>query len=256
MKVTILGCGGSGGVPMIGGHWGACNPANPKNRRRRASVLVQTEGQDILIDCGPDLREQMLAAQQPNLDAVLVTHTHSDHVGGLDDLRKLFLVNGGKPIAFHASASDLADLARRFTYAFKPFAYEAARVEPLICKPIDGPFTIGPVQVIPFAQDHGHKDFITLGFRIGDFAYTTDAKSLDDNAFKVLAGVKVWVVDCIREAEHPAHSHLAQTLEWIARVRPERAYFTHMDITFDYDAALAKCPPGVFPAYDGLVIEL
>jgi phosphoribosyl 1,2-cyclic phosphate phosphodiesterase len=256
MKVTVLGCGGSGGVPMIGGYWGACNPANPKNRRRRASVLVEAQGQAILIDCGPDLREQMNDAGVRNLDAVLLTHTHSDHVQGIDDLRKLFLLNGGRPVGFYAAEKDMEIMQKRFAYSFQPFAYEAAKVDPFVRHIIDGPFAVGEVEIVPFSQDHGHVNSTTLGFRIGDFAYTTDAKSLDENAFKVLAGVKVWVVDCIREAAHPAHSHLDQTLGWIARVKPQKAYFTHMDATFDYDAALAKSPTGVWPAYDGLVIEL
>lgn len=256
MKVTILGCGGSGGVPMIGGYWGACDPTNPKNRRRRASVLVQEQGQSILIDCGPDLREQLIDVGLFHLDATLLTHIHSDHMGGLDDLRKLFFLNNNKPIDLYGTEHDLSDLKRRFSYAFQPFRYEVAEVSPLVPKVIDGPFRVGPVEVIPFAQDHGHVNSTTLGFRIGDFAYTTDAKSLDEKAFEVLAGVKVWVVDCIREAEHPAHSHLAQTLDWIARVKPQQAYLTHMDVTFDYAAALAKCPTGVVPAHDGLTIEL
>ncbi len=256
MKVTVLGCGGSGGVPMIGGVWGACNPANPKNRRRRVSVLVQTQGKNILIDCGPDLREQLIDVEMTHLDAVLLTHTHSDHVQGIDDLRKLFFLNHNTPIPLYGAAKDLAELKQRFAYAFRPFRYEVVEQEPLQPVVIEGAFSVAGIPVTPIVQDHGHHNSTSLGFRIGDFAYSTDVNKLDEAAFAALAGVKVWVVDCLREAPHPAHSHLAQTLGWIARVQPQQAYLTHMDISLDYDTLLAKCPPGVAPAHDGLEISL
>jgi phosphoribosyl 1,2-cyclic phosphate phosphodiesterase len=254
MKVTVLGCGGSGGVPLIGNVWGACNPHNPKNRRRRVSVFVQSDTTNILIDCGPDLREQLISVQATKIDATLVTHVHADHVHGIDDLRRLFFLNSNTPVPLYASQSDIEVLQLRFPYAFKPFSYDVKPVPPLLPVSIEGPFMVGDIEVIPFKQNHGKID--SWGFRIGDFAYSTDVKTLSEEAFTILGGVKTWLVDCVREHEHPAHSHLAQTLEWIARVKPERAYLTHMDTSLDYDELLAKCPPGVEPAYDGLELEL
>lgn len=254
MKVTVLGCGGSGGVPLIGNVWGACNPHNPKNRRRRVSVFVQSDTTNILVDFGPDLREQLISVQATKVDAALVTHVHADHVHGIDDLRRLYFLNNQTAVPVYANLSDLHILQTRFPYAFKSFHYEVKPEPPLKPIPMDGPFTVGDLHIIPFLQNHGQRE--SWGFRIGDFAYSTDVKALSKEAFAILSGIKVWIVDCVREREHPAHSHLAQTLEWIARVKPERAYLTHMDSSLDYDELMAKCPPGVEPAYDGLELDL
>ncbi len=253
MKVTILGCGGSGGVPVIGGYWGTCNPHNPKNRRRRVSILVQEGETNLLVDFGPDVREQLMSVQVTKLDGVLNTHAHADHVHGLDDLRRLYWINNNTPIPLYARAQDMRELERRFDYAFKPFNYGVKPEPPFAQNIITGPMQFGDITVTPFEQDHGH--ITTLGFRFNDFAYSTDVRVMSEENFAVLAGIKVWVVDCVREEPgHKAHSHLAQTLEWIARVKPERAWLTHMDIHLDYDETLAKCPKGVEPAYDGLEI--
>ena len=256
MKITVLGCGGSGGVPLIGGHWGSCNPHNPKNRRRRVSVLVEEGDTNILVDFGPDVRVQLLDAQVSKLDAVLATHGHADHTFGIDDLRRLYWVNNNTPVPLYARQVDMDELQYRFDYAFKPFLYGAAPLPPFDCHILDvKPFRIGDITITPFVQDHG--PVTSLGFRFNDFAYSTDIRAMSEENFATLAGIKVWVVDAIREEPgHKAHSYLAQTLEWIGRVKPQQAYLTHMDIHMDYDAILAKCPPGVEPAYDGLEIIL
>lgn len=252
----MLGCGPSWGVPKIGGGWGACDPLNPRNRRSRVSVLVEEGAATLLIDTSPDLREQLLAARVQRIDAVLYTHTHADHLHGIDDLRSVNqLMQSAVPV--HASAASLAEIDRRFGYVFAPLQpgrqsiYYKPVLEP---HEIAGPFAAAGVPVTPFRQDHGFSE--TLGFRIGAFAYSTDVIELDEAAFATLAGVEVWIVDCIRRREHVTHAHLAKALGWIERVKPRRAVLTHMDESLDYATLCRELPAGVEPGYDGLVIEL
>jgi phosphoribosyl 1,2-cyclic phosphate phosphodiesterase len=256
MRVTMLGCGPSWGVPRIGGSWGACDPLNPKNRRRRCSVLVEEGGATLLIDTSPDLREQLLDARVTRLDAVLFTHAHADHLHGIDDLRSVNqLMQQSLPV--YGSAATLAEINTRFGYVFSPVqpGRQSAFYKPvLVPYAIDGPFTAGGVAVTPFVQDHGFST--TLGFRVGGFAYSTDVIDFDDAAFAALAGIEVWIVDCIRGRPHVTHAHLEKTLAWIERARPRRAVLTHMDESFDYESLRRALPPGVEPGYDGLVLEL
>lgn len=256
MKVTVLGCGPSNGVPVIGGNWGTCNPDNPKNRRSRPSVLVETQGQVILIDTSPDLRAQLLAAGVTRIDAVLYTHDHADHVHGIDDLRTVSRLMGRTKIPAYADPETLASITRRFPYVFDlPEGPTGMLYRPiLVPNVIAGPFRIGPVEIIPFVQDHGICP--TLGFRIGQFGYSTDVVRLDEAAFAALDGVETWIVDCLRDGEpHPTHANLATTLGWVARVKPRRAVLTHMNHHADYDHLAALCPAGVEPGYDGMVLE-
>ena len=258
MKVTILGCGGSGGVPLAGrskgGHWGRCDPNNPKNRRRRVSIHVQTAAHSVLVDASPDLRAQLLDHDILTIDAVLFTHAHGDHCHGIDDLRNLVHAQGG-PIDAYMDAGTQAVLTRRFDYAFTSSHDPASLYRPLLADHVvDGPFDLGGVTVTPFMQGHGPET--TLGYRLGPVGYSTDVVSLDDAAFRALEGVGVWIVDCLRFEPHPTHAHFDLTMEWIARVKPGRAILTHMNQALDYDVLAARCPPGVEPAYDGLTIEL
>ena len=254
MKVTLLGCGASWGVPAIGPNWGRCDPTDPRNRRRRVSLLVESRGAIILIDTSPDLREQLLDAGVARLDAVLLTHPHADHLHGIDDLRMINRLIK-RPIPLYADARTLAELRTRFGYVLKPLAAGGPYYKPTL-EPheITGRFTAAGVPVIPFAQDHGFST--TLGFRIGTLAYSTDVTELDNDAFAALTGVELWIVDCLRREAHPTHSHLAKTLRWIERVGPRRAVLTHMDQSLDYGELAAELPPGVEPGQDGLVIEL
>ncbi|HKS89513.1 MAG TPA: MBL fold metallo-hydrolase [Stellaceae bacterium] len=254
MRATLLGCGASWGVPAIGPDWGRCDSSDPRNRRRRGSLLVESGGATLLIDTSPDLREQMLDAGAAHIDAVLLTHAHADHLHGIDDLR---IVNKltGKPISLYATAATLAEVERRFGYVVQPAVPGRPLYRPaLIPQPIDGPFAAAGIRVVPFAQDHGYST--TMGFRIGGLAYSTDATELDEAAFAALAGVELWFVDCLRREPHPTHSHLAKTLAWIARVAPRRAVLVHMDQSLDYRELMAELPPGVEPGRDGLAIEL
>ena len=256
MRVTMLGCGPSWGVPRLDGHWGDCDPNNPQNRRTRCAVLVEDQGKVVLIDTPPDLREQLLAVEAKQINAVLFTHAHADHVHGIDDLRSVNRMIGA-PLPLYASPFTMDELRSRFRYIFAPLDAEAKvafykpAVEPY---EVTEAFTAAGLPVVPFVQDHGFSQ--TLGFRFGRFAYSTDVIRLDEAAFAALVGVDVWIVDCIREREHVTHSHLEQTLAWIARVKPRRAILTHMDESLDYATLSAKLPPGVEPGFDGLVVEI
>jgi phosphoribosyl 1,2-cyclic phosphate phosphodiesterase len=252
MKVTILGCGSSNGVPLIGGNWGACDPANPRNRRTRVSILVEQGDTTLIVDTSPDMRQQMLACALKKLDAVLYTHAHADHCHGIDDLRSVNWMQQ-RPVDIYADPVTLATLTKNFSYIFHGVGEGEYYKPSVIAHEITGTFQVGAIGITPFVQDHGYSK--TLGYRFGDVAYSTDVHSLDDAAFDALHGIKTWIVDCVRETPHPTHSHLAQTLEWIARVKPEHAFLTHMNHLMDYDTLVQKLPAGVLPAYDGLVLE-
>ena len=254
MRVTVLGCGASTGVPTIGPDWGRCDPADPRNRRRRVSALVEVENVVILIDTSPDLREQLIDARVSRLDAVVVTHAHADHLHGIDDLRSVNRLMKS-PISLYADGKTLAEIGSRFGYAFDPVTEPGRYYKPtLVPHEIVGPFEIQGIPIVPFAQDHGFST--TLGLRIGGFAYSTDVTELDDAAFATIEGIELWIVDCLRRDPHPTHSHLAKTLSWIARVHPRRAVLTHMDQSLDYRELSAELPDGVEPGCDRLVIEL
>lgn len=258
MKVTILGCGSSGGVPLVdgtpGGNWGACDPANPKNRRRRVSILVESADTVILVDTSPDLRAQLLDAEVRRVDAVLFTHAHADHSHGLDEIRGLMRTQGA-PIDAYMDAQTHLALTERFAYAFASSRDPQSLYGELFRDHVlTGPLDIGGTRVTSFVQGHGQET--TLGLRLGPVAYSTDAASLDDAAFAALHGVEVWIVDCLRDRPHPTHSHVDQTLDWIARAKPARAILTHMNHQTDYEDLRRRCPPGVEPAFDGMVIEI
>jgi phosphoribosyl 1,2-cyclic phosphate phosphodiesterase len=257
MKVTILGSGGSGGVPLLGGEWGRCDPGNPRNRRRRVSVLVESPSATILIDTSPDLRAQLLDARIDRLDGVLYTHDHADHTHGIDELRYLGRGERTGPVPVFGTRETLASLEQRFGYAFHQRSDGSGQLYRPFLAPriIDGPFRIGDVTITPFEQDHGFGS-VTTGYRVGPMAYSTDVVRLSDAAIEVLKGVDLWIVDCLRFEPHPTHAHFDQAIAWIERVRPRRAVLTHLNHMIDFDEVAARCPPGVEPAYDGLVLEV
>lgn len=252
VKLRILGCGPSGGIPFIGHRWGECDPHNPKNVRTRCSVLFQTKGKNILVDTSPDLRQQLLAANVSDINAVLFTHTHGDHVHGFNDLGLISRLKKEK-IPLYGTEETIKELETVFSYAF---AGEVGHYRPFVTPHVitPGNFEVIGVPIIAFEQDHGLGT--TLGFRIGDVAYSTDVCGLSEEAFEALKGVRVWVVDCLSRKPHLTHSYLAQTLSWIDRVKPEQAILTHMGVEMDYEMLKRELPKGVEPAYDGLEIEI
>ena len=260
LRITILGCGSSGGVPRVGGDWGACDPRNPRNYRLRCALLVERIDAggvtSVLVDAGPDLRAQCLRAGIQHLDAILVTHAHADHVHGLDDLRGLYLRNGRKPMALWTDAETAAVLQCRFAYAFREIP-GTGYLPILRLHETDGPVRIdgdgGSVLVQPFRVPHG--GIACSGFRFGPVAYTPDLSALPKEAQEVLAGVDTWIVDALQRNPHPTHTHLAQTLEWIAHINPRRAVLTNMHNDLDYETVAAETPEHVVPAYDNMVLE-
>jgi phosphoribosyl 1,2-cyclic phosphate phosphodiesterase len=259
LRVTILGCGSSGGVPRIGGRWGACDPSNPKNRRSRCSILVERiEGADrtqVLVDAGPDMRAQLLDAGVDTLDGVLFTHEHADHVHGIDDLRQV-VFNRRARLPVWAAPRAAAALADRFAYVFQ--SPPGSLYPPILdLHVIDGPIAVrgegGVVSAIPFATPHG--DIEALGFRFGPVAYLPDVSAMSEAAWEALHGVECWIVDALRYEPHMTHSHLAQTLEWIERLAPARAVITNMHIDLDHDRVAAETPDNVSPAHDGMVLR-
>jgi phosphoribosyl 1,2-cyclic phosphate phosphodiesterase len=259
LRFTILGCGSSGGVPRIGGDWGDCDPLNPKNRRLRCSLLVERIGPKgitrALIDTSPDLRTQMLAAGVATLDAVVYTHSHADHVHGIDDLRQItFNMRARLPV--WADGATQEALLGRFGYAF---VQPSDSAYPPICTlhSIHGTFAIegagGPIEFIPFEVSHGTMD--ALGFRIGGLAYLPDVSTIPEAVWPQLAGLDCWIVDALRRKPHPTHAHLARTLEWIERAAPVSAVLTNMHVDLDHDTVAQETPAHVHPAYDGMVLE-
>lgn len=261
LEITVLGCGSSGGVPRADGDWGVCDKDEPKNRRSRCSLLVRRKGEGpqttVLVDTSPDLREQAIAAQIRRIDAVLFTHDHADQVHGIDDLRAFFLRQRARIPAWMDGATRSV-LERRFSYIFENTGGYPAILTPRDLPPYGVPFEIdGPSGAIPvntFDQEHGH--IRCVGYRLGPVAYSPDVNGLPEEAFDALAGVDTWIVDALRYTPHPSHAHLAQTLDWIARVRPRRAILTNMHIDMDYNSLRAQLPDGVEPAWDGMTVEI
>jgi phosphoribosyl 1,2-cyclic phosphate phosphodiesterase len=262
LTITILGCGSSGGVPRLGlngsPEWGDCDPANPKNIRRRCSLLV-TRANDhgttrVLIDTSPDLRMQLLDAQAGTLDAVIYTHAHADHVHGIDDLR-MIVINMRKRLPVWADPDTCDALISRFGYAF---VQPAGSSYPPICDlhQINGPTTIhgagGAITLNGFTVEHG--DIHALGFRIGPVAYLPDVSAIPDAAWAALENLDCWIVDCLRRTPHPSHTHLERTLQWIARAAPKQAVLTNMHIDLDYTQLDAETPAHITPAYDGMTL--
>lgn len=267
LEATILGSGSSSGVPRLGGpdgagDWGACDPTNPRNRRKRCSLLVRrktTAGDTtILVDTSPDLRQQLLDAHTAKLDALLITHDHADQLHGIDDLRAIaYLMR--KRIDVYSDVGTMGRILERFRYCFEtpadsgypPILTARTLPEPFRPMQIDG--AGGSIPIAIFEQSHGPIN--SLGFRFGPIAYSSDVNHLSDEAFAVLEGVDIWIVDALRYTPHPTHANVETALSWIARVKPRRAVLTNLHIDLDYETLKHELPPGVEPAYDGLVVS-
>jgi len=259
---TILGCGSSGGVPRVGQGWGACDPNNPKNRRRRCSLLVQKAGDagktTVLIDTSPDLREQLLDAKVDALDAVLYSHDHADHTHGIDDLRPLALVQRHR-INVYADETTSQLLNSRFGYCFQtpqgsdyPPILQEHRLHEGREVTISGKG--GEINALPFPMQHGSTQ--ALGFRFGKAAYSCDVNDLPASSIAALEGLDLWIVDALRYRPHPSHFSVDETLSWIARLKPKHAVLTNLHTDLDYEELKSKLPKGVEPAYDGMTISI
>jgi phosphoribosyl 1,2-cyclic phosphate phosphodiesterase len=263
LRFTILGCGSSAGVPRVGGGWGACDPNNPKNRRRRCSLLVErrpAQGKStvVLVDTSPDLREQLIDAEVKSLDAVVYTHDHADHTHGIDDLRPLVL-HQRRRIDVYMDERTTGVMLTKFGYCFEtpPGSSYPPIVRARAIKAGE-PITItgegGPLTFLPFLQDHG--DISALGLRIGGLAYSSDVVDLPAASLSALEQLDAWIVDALRYTPHPSHFSVDDALGWIERIKPRRAILTNLHVDLDYDALRSKLPAYVEPAYDGMTINL
>ena len=259
-SITILGCGSSGGVPRVGQGWGACDPLEPKNRRRRCSVLLNQMGSagttHVLVDTSPDLREQLIAAKVTNLDGIVYTHDHADHTHGIDDVRPLVIHNRRRIEAF-LDATTAIGLTQRFDYIFR--APPGSDYPPILTErriaagtefAVDG--AGGALSIKPFRLVHGSID--ALGLRVATMAYTPDVSAIPDEALDDLTELDLWIIDALRIKPHPSHFHLEQALEWIARMKPRQAVLTNLHTDLDYATLCKDLPPHIRPAFDGMVL--
>ena len=254
MKVRILGCGTSTGVPKIGDQWGQCDPDEPRNRRLRSSILVETAGKRLLVDCGPDLRQQLLDADVGELDAVIVTHDHGDHVHGIDELRPVAQAIS-RPVPLHGRQGTLYSLRARFAYAFEQSEFYRPIVEP---REIENDWELGDARIRVVDQPHG--DAASLGIRFDEggrfVVYAIDFNDLTDDMASLYEGADVWIADCLTRSPHPTHAHLDGVLGWARELRVGHLYLTHMGNGLDYRTLVAELPDWAEPAYDGLEIAL
>jgi phosphoribosyl 1,2-cyclic phosphate phosphodiesterase len=262
LKVTVLGCGSSPGTPRIGNDWGACDPNEPKNRRTRCAILIERIDNEavtrVLIDTGPDIRSQLLAAGVNSIDGVVYTHSHADHAHGIDDLRA-FWQDTKRLVDVYADEPTHKRLLLAFGYCFATapgsFYPPILKYHPISagCElTIDG--AGGRLALTPFRQIHGDTE--SLGLRVGTFAYSCDVSDLPEATLLTLAGLDVWIVDALRHHPHPSHFSVSEAVSWIERIKPRRAILTHMHIDLDYATLKHELPVGIEPAYDGMTVEL
>ena len=273
LRFTMMGCGSSPGTPRISGDWGNCNPANPKNRRTRCSLLVERIGPNgtttVVVDTGPDFRQQMLSAGVTSLDGVLYTHSHADHIHGIDDLRGYALVQRER-IQVYADEPTGQHLEKSFGYCFQspkgsmyPPILEMNQITAGELVTIEGEG--GPIHALPIIQTHGHIN--SLGFRFGafegsdiplpgGFGYSPDVSDIPDDQIDKFRDLDVWVVDALQYKAHISHFSLEDALGWIEMLKPKRAILTHMHTPLDYDTVYNETPRHVEPGFDGLVVEM
>ncbi|MEO6198557.1 MAG: MBL fold metallo-hydrolase [Sphingomicrobium sp.] len=254
MKVRILGCGTSTGVPKIGTDWGQCDPAESRNRRLRSSILVESSGQRVLVDCGPDLRQQLLAADIGCVDALIVTHDHGDHVHGIDDLRPIAAALGA-PVPVHARAATLVGLKKRFGYAFAQSDFYRPIAEG---KALDGDISFGNAATRFVDQPHGSTQSLGMRFDEGDrsIGYAIDFRDFTDDMAALYQGLDIWIADCLTRSPHPTHAHLEAVLGWARDCAVGQLYLTHMGTGLDYSTLVDELPDWAAPAHDGLEIVL
>ena len=257
LKITILGCGNSTGVPSIGNHWGKCDPHEPRNNRLRSSIAVQSESTTIIVDTGPDFRAQMNRADISHLDAVLYTHAHSDHIMGIDDLR-MIRIRGNKLVPVYGNAATLADLTGRFKYLFeggKSVLYPPVlQAHEIRANSYGKSMKVGDIDFIPFDQDHGTCR--SVGYRFGDLGYSCDIVNLDKAAITTLAGIKTWIVDGAgyHHQDNVVHANLETIYRLNEKIGAAQVYLSSLTLAMDYQTLVNELPDGYAPAYDGLKI--
>ena len=256
IEITILGCGSSSGVPAIGNYWGNCDPSNPKNKRLRSSIFVKTNQTNIIIDATPDLRQQLLNADVKKLDGVLITHTHSDHINGVDDFRFLNVLMK-KDINLFASKKSIDEIKNRFGYVFEKLVPEA---NGFYYKPCLNPnvikdrFNINELNIESIKQNHGFTE--STGFKINNFAYCTDVLDFEEQEFKKLFNLDLFIVDCLRFEPHKTHAHFDKVMKWIKILKPKKTVLTHMNYEVDYDYISSLVPSNCYPAFDGMKVKV
>ena len=278
LKVTLLGTGTSHGVPMIGCECAVCRSTDPRDRRTRPSILIEIQKPPgpkdpayvpkdpayrlsrvaeavriVLVDTSTDLRAQALAHRVTRVDAILFTHSHADHILGLDEVRRYNVVQGGA-MPCYGDERTLADLRQTFAYIFNKADTPGGGIPQILLSRIGGPFSLGGTEFVPVPLFHGPRPI--LGFRVESFAYLTDCSRIPDASWPLLAGVRTLVVDALRDRPHPTHFTVNEALDVVARLAPERAYFTHISHDLPHAATCARLPAGVELAYDGLVLEI
>ena len=247
MKITIMGSGPSYGIPSLTRGFGDCDASNPKNIRTRSSILVQEKKTTLLIDTSPEIKAQLWAQNAPHLDALLYTHIHYDHCGGAEDVKKMIL-DRQEHLDVYAQKKDIETLLDKFDYVFKK--EDLFQMKPL---KMYHPFQIGDLNIVPVPQKHGN--ITSVGYRIGDIAYSTDLRSMTEKGWETLKGIDTWILGCPSTKENKKHVHLELALKWIEKLAPKRAYLTHLGLHMDYETLTKSLPKNVFPAYDGLVIK-
>ena len=250
MKVTILGCGASYGVPSLFKGFVNCDPKNPKNTRFRSSILVEEQGKNILIDTPPEIRLELLRAKVKKVDALLYTHCHYDHMAGAEDVRN-FTSKQNRVLPIYGTRYDLKTFKDQMKFVFrKPKNFQTVQLNPI---KVYTPFSVGKISILPIKQYHGSIN--SVGYRIGNFAYSTDVKYMDKKGLELLKVIETWILECTTNKETPVHVTLEQALEWIKYIHPKRAYLTHLGCEWDYDELSKKLPKNVKPVYDGMVIK-
>jgi phosphoribosyl 1,2-cyclic phosphate phosphodiesterase len=250
LKITILGCGSSSGVPALKYGWGSCDKSNPKNNRMRSSILIQSSNTSLLIDTSPDLRQQLLCLSCTKIDGIVFTHAHYDHVGGMDELRPIFFETNDS-INIYSSSEVIHQIKKMFYYLFESHETEICK-RYILSNEVSNNFSVGDINCSIFEQLHGKVK--SNGIRIGNFAYCTDVSGFSDESFSKLEGLDTWIVGCLSPKKSLNHANIDTVIEWVKKINPRKTFLTHMNMFMDYNTLLNELPKNIRPLYDGMQI--